>query len=109
MATFEDFLKIDIRIGTVLSAELNEKAVKPAYILTINFGVAGIKQSSAQITENYSPEQLLGRQIAAVVNFPPKQIADVISEVLILGVMVGSSGVVLLSPESHVPDGTVVA
>ena len=86
MITFEDFAKIDIRVGTVLEAELNKKAKKPAYKLKIDFGnEIGIKKTSAQITDYYTPDELIGKQLLAVVNFPPKQIADFISEVLILG------------------------
>ena len=93
MAVFDDFLKLDIRAGTIISAKIFKKAKKPAYQLEIDFGEAlGIKKSSAQITQLYDAKSLLGKQVLAVVNLPPKQIADYISEVLILGVY-GKDGV----------------
>lgn len=105
MAVFDDFLKLDIRAGTIISAKIFKKAKKPAYQLEIDFGEAlGIKKSSAQITQLYDTKSLLGKQILAVVNLPPKQIADYISEVLILGVY-GKDGVVLIIPEQRVENG----
>lgn len=105
MATFEDFLKLDIRVGTVIEARLFEKAKKPAYQLRVDFGeVLGIKQSSAQITERYRPEDLIGKQVLAVVNFPPRQIANFMSEVLVLGTY-SESGVVLIGPDKEVKNG----
>lgn len=105
MADFEDFLKLDIRVGTILEALPNLEAVKPAYILKIDFGKElGIKQSSAQIAQNYSPEGLVGKQILAVVNFPPKQVAKTISEVLVLGVYT-NDGVVLAVPDKDAQNG----
>lgn len=105
MATFEDFKKLDIRVGEIIKAEVLEKAKNPAYKLWIDFGEEiGIKKSSAQITECYKIEDLIGRQILAVVNFPPKQIADFISEVLVLGTY-SKQGVVLIQPEQPVEKG----
>lgn len=105
MITFEDFAKIDIRVGTVLEAELNKKAKKPAYKLKIDFGnEIGIKKTSAQITDYYTPDELIGKQLLAVVNFPPKQIADFISEVLILGTY-STGGVILITPDKKTQNG----
>lgn len=105
MATFDDFLKLDIRVGTVVSAEIFKKAKKPAYQLKIDFGQEiGIKKSSAQITEQYNCEDLIGKQILAVVNFPPRQIADFMSEVLVLGTY-SEGGVVLIKPDKPVKNG----
>lgn len=105
MATFDDFLKLDIRVGTVISAEIFKKAKKPAYQLKIDFGQEiGVKKSSAQITEQYNCENLIGKQILAVVNFPPRQIADFMSEVLVLGTY-SEGGVVLIKPDKPVKNG----
>ncbi|MBQ3654585.1 MAG: tRNA-binding protein [Synergistaceae bacterium] len=99
MAVYDDFAKLDVRAGTILEAEEFPKARKPAYKLTIDFGPnIGIKKSSAQITSLYSPEELTGRKILAVVNFPPRQIADFMSEVLVLGTY-SPDGVVLITPD----------
>ncbi len=105
MVTFEDFMKLDIRVGEIIKAEFFEKAKKPAYKLWIDFGnEIGIKKSSAQITKCYKKEELIGKQILGVVNFPPRQIADFISEVLVLGVY-AEQGVVLIQPEQPVNKG----
>ncbi|MBQ9625258.1 MAG: tRNA-binding protein [Clostridia bacterium] len=105
MATFDDFLKLDIRVGTIISAVPFEKAKKPAYKLEVDFGnEIGVKKSSAQITEVYGTDELLGKQVLGVVNFPPRQIADFMSEVLILGTY-SSQGVVLIKPEKTVENG----
>ncbi|MBS5725679.1 MAG: tRNA-binding protein [Clostridiales bacterium] len=105
MATFDDFTKLDIRVGTILSAKPLEKARKPAYQLEVDFGAEiGIKKSSAQIIEHYTPEDLVGKQILAVVNFPPRQIANFFSEVLVLGTY-STGGVVLIRPDHPVQNG----
>jgi tRNA-binding protein len=102
----EDFQKVDIRVGRVLSAELLEGARKPAYRLRIDFGPElGIKQSSAQVTVHYRTEELVGRLVLAVVNFPPRRIAGFKSEVLTLGVPDGAGNVVLIRPDADVPLG----
>jgi len=103
---FDDFMKVDMRVGTVLKAELNPKARKPAYVLTIDFGPLGIKSSSAQITQNYSPADLVGKQVVAVVNFPAKRIAGFASEVLVLGAYSAAKDVVLLQPTLTVENGS---
>jgi tRNA-binding protein len=109
MITWEDFEKIEIRVGTIVGVDDFPKARKPAYQLKIDFGDYGVKKSSAQITQLYSKEMLLGKQIIAVVNFPPKQIADFISECLVLGVLGSEQGVVLLHPEREVENGWRIA
>ena len=107
-AEFSDFKKIDIRVGRILEVEDFPTAKKPAYKLKIDFGEYGIKKSSAQITKLYKKEELVGREIIAVTNFRPKQVADFISEVLVLGVET-ERGVVLLSPDREVPLGKDVS
>ncbi len=103
---FDDFMKVDIRVGTIVAAEPFPEARKPAIKLTIDFGGAiGRKRSSAQITAHYTPETLVGRQVAAVVNFPPRQIGPMMSEVLTLGFHDADGEVVLVGPMQAVPDG----
>lgn len=105
--SFEDFSKVDIRIGTVLKAESFPEARKPAYKLVIDFGEAlGHKKSSAQITVHYNPSELIGKRVAAVVNFPPRQIGKFMSEVLTLGFPDENENVVLFSPDRPVPNGS---
>ena len=104
--TYADFEKIDIRVGIIQRVEEFPKARKPAYKLWINFGPEiGVKRSSAQITHFYTPEDLLNRRVIAVVNFPPRQIADFTSEVLVLGVEVPGQGVILLNVKDKAPLG----
>jgi len=102
---WEDFEKIDIRVGTITDVQEFPQARKPAYRLTIDFGGLGVKRSSAQVTDLYDPQQLIGRQVVAVVNFPPKQIANFFSECLVLGVYTDKKEVVLLGPERKVENG----
>lgn len=105
MITFDEFMKADIRVGTIIDAKPFLKARKPAYQLKIDFGEEiGIKKSSAQITDVYKPENLINKQILAVVNFPPRQIADFMSEVLVLGTY-SEQGVVLIRPDIEVKNG----
>lgn len=104
--TFEDFLKVDIRTGTIVDAKPFPEARKPAYILMIDFGKEiGIKKSSAQITDHYTLEQLVGKQVMAVVNFAPRQIGPIKSEVLTLGLMDNDERVVLAAPNHDVANG----
>jgi len=107
-ATVEDFQRLDIRVGRVVSAEPFPEARKPAVKLRIDFGPLGEKRSSAQITALYEPAELIGRLVVAVVNFPPRQIGHFVSEVLVLGATT-SAGIVLLQPDAEVPPGSVVA
>lgn len=103
-ATINDFIKLDIRVGTIIEAKVFEKAKRPAYQLLIDFGSLGIKKSSAQITEKYTTESLIGKQILAVTNFPPRQIADFMSEVLVLGTY-SEGGVILITPDKPAQNG----
>lgn len=109
MITFDDFLKVDMRIGTVVKAEPFPEARKPAIKLEIDFGELGIKKSSAQITKRYEAEQLVGRQVAAVVNFPPMRIAGYKSEVLVLGGVPEEEDVILLRPDMQVKNGAKIS
>ncbi|MBR0026301.1 MAG: tRNA-binding protein [Clostridia bacterium] len=105
MATFDDFMKLDIRVGTIVSAKVFEKARRPAYQLEVDLGEEiGIKKSFAQITDHYTPESLIGKQVLAVVNFPPRQIANFMSEILVLGTY-SEGGVVLIKPDMPVKNG----
>jgi tRNA-binding protein len=103
---YADFERVDIRVGTVVSAEPNPRARKPAFVLNVDFGPAiGIKKTSAQLTAHYTPEALVGRQVAAVVNFPPKQIGPLMSDVLVLGFPDEAGAVVLVGLDKPVPNG----
>ena len=106
LISYSDFTKIEIRLGTIISAELNNKLRKPSYVLKIDFGdEIGVKKSSAQLTKNYDTDQLLYKQIAAVINFPKKQIGDLISEVLVLGFPDNNNEPILISPDKKVENG----
>ena len=106
MIAYDDFTKVDIRVGTIVAVDPFPQARKPAWKLTIDFGdEIGVKRSSAQITVHYTPETLMGRQVAAVVNFPPRQIGPMLSEVLTLGFPDSAGEVVLVVPERLVPNG----
>ena len=109
MISYEDFAKLDIRSGTIIEVKDFPGAKKPAWQLSIDFGSIGIKKSSAQIKNLYSKEQLLNRQVIAVVNFPPKQIANFFSECLVLGVHNEQQEVVLLQPERSVSNGSKIS
>lgn len=105
-ADYDDFLKLDIRVGTVVEAHPFPEARKPAYRLKVDFGPAiGVRQSSAQLTAHYRPADLVGRQVAAVVNLSPRQIGPVLSEILVLGFPDAGGDVVLVAPERPVPNG----
>ncbi|MEO5642281.1 MAG: tRNA-binding protein [Bacteroidia bacterium] len=108
MPTFADFEQLDIRTGTITDVQEFPEARNPSYKLLIDFGSLGIKKSSAQITAIYSPEELTGKQIIAIVNFPPRQIASFISEVLVLGVYGNDKEVILLQPDRAVKNGNKI-
>lgn len=106
MATIEDFLKLDVRVGTVTDVQSFPEARKPAYKVFVDFGPEiGMKKTSAQITQNHTPETLIGKQVAAVVNFPPRQIGNFMSEILILGFPDENGNVTLVHPAKPVPNG----
>jgi len=107
MATIDDFARLDLRVGTIVAAEPFPEARKPSIKMRIDFGPElGVRQSSAQLTVHYEPALLVGRQVVAVVNFPPRRIAGFASEVLVLGAMPAAHDVVLLAPDAPVPNGT---
>lgn len=108
MISWDDFSKIEIKAGTITEVKDFPNAKKPAYQLTIDFGAFGVKRSSAQITHHYNKEELIGKQILAVVNFPEKQIANFFSECLVLGVYDENNQVILVSPEKRVQNGAVL-
>lgn len=104
--TYDDFAQLELRVGKVVRVEEFPKARKPAYKMWIDFGELGMKKSSAQITKLYQVEELIGRQVIAVTNFPPRQIADFMSEVLVLGVVLEDGEVALITPDRKVPLGS---
>ena len=104
--TWDDFAKVDVRVGRIVQADQFPKARKPSYQLRIDFGELGVKTSSAQITKYYDEADLVGKLVLAVVNFPPRQIANFFSEVLTLGVVLGDGDIVLVHPEREVPLGS---
>ncbi len=106
---WDDFLKVEMRVGTVLEADIFKEAKKPAFKMTIDFGPLGLRKTSAQITVLYNPEELIGKQVVAVVNFPPKQIANIMSECLVLGILGEQNEVTLLSPDKKVQNGARIA
>tara|TARA_E500000178_G_scaffold314876_1_gene333424 strand:+ start:411 stop:743 length:333 start_codon:yes stop_codon:yes gene_type:complete len=106
MITFNDFEKIDIRVGTIVQTSVNDKVNKISMLLVIDFGESiGLKKTSAQLMQNYNPDDLLGKQVAAVINFPPKQIGKMISEVLVLGFPNEERNPILIMPSQKVPNG----
>lgn len=109
LLSWSDFAKVEMLIGTVIEAELFTEASNPSYKLKVDFGELGIKKTSAQVTDLYQPQNLIGTQIVAVVNFPPKQIANIMSECLILGALGENKEVTLLQPERKVKNGSRIA
>jgi tRNA-binding protein len=109
IANIEDFHKLSVNVGTIIGVDFFEEAIKPAYKLKIDFGVLGIKTSSAQITDNYNSEQLIGKQIIAITNLPIKRIAGFKSECLVLGVVDSENKVVLIKPETKVENGLKIS
>ena len=106
LISYSDFTKIEIRLGTIISVELNNKLQRPSFVLKIDFGdKIGVKKSSAQLTKNYKKEQLLNKQVAAVINFPKKQIGDLISEVLVLGFPDNNNEPILITPDKKLSNG----
>ena len=106
MINFDDFEKVDIRVGTILVSKINDKSNKPSISLIIDFGSSvGLKKTSAQLTDNYKPEELVGKQVAAVINFPPKQIGKMISEVLVLGFPDENNNPILIMPSKKIQNG----
>ena len=104
--TWDDFTKVEMRVGTILTAEIFKEVKNPAYKMQIDFGEFGIKKTSAQITKLYTPDELIGNQIIAVINFPKKQIANIMSECLVLGAVGDNKEVTLISPEKNIKNGT---
>ncbi|PPK84307.1 tRNA-binding protein [Neolewinella xylanilytica] len=104
--SWAEFERVEMRVGTIVAAELFAEARRPAFKLRLDFGDHGIRKSSAQITDRYRPEELIGRQVVAVTNFPPKQIATLMSECLVLGAVGERQVVTLLAPDANVPNGT---
>lgn len=105
---WNDFSKIEMRVGTIISAEVFKEVKKPAYKIIIDFGELGNRKTSAQITKLYSPEEIIGKQVIAVVNFPPKQIANIMSECLILGAVEKDNNVTLIQPDKKIANGTKI-
>jgi tRNA-binding protein len=104
--TWNEFMQVEMRVGTILSAEVFAEVRNPAYKITIDFGEFGLRKTSAQVTALYKPEELIGKQVVAVINFPPKQIANMMSECLVLGGIGDNKEVTLLQPERKVKNGT---